>query len=72
MSTAVAPLGLRNLTLFRKEDTLINQVSRLARDLGGPLHERAERGRPMKLTALGRRVVKATKAWLDLCDEASE
>ncbi|MFD3483476.1 TniQ family protein [Streptomyces sp. NPDC058665] len=43
---------------------LVMQINRLARELGGPLYERAERGRPMKLTPLGKRVVKAAMDWL--------
>lgn len=39
--------------------TLVGQINRLERDLGGPLLERAVRGRPMRLTALGRRAKKA-------------
>ncbi|MFF1420110.1 hypothetical protein [Streptomyces sp. NPDC058280] len=44
--------------------TLGTQINRLARELSGPLLERAERGRPMKLTPLGKRVVRAATGWL--------
>ena len=41
------------------ESTLIIQINRLERDIGGPLLERAERGRPMVPTALGEQVLAA-------------
>ncbi|WP_277328072.1 LysR family transcriptional regulator [Streptomyces sp. JH14] len=44
--------------------TLVTQINRLASELGGPALERAERGRPMKLTPLGKRVVRAATGWL--------
>ncbi len=39
------------------QSTLVTQINRLERDIGGPLLERAERGRPMSLTALGKQVL---------------
>lgn len=39
------------------QSTLVIQIDRLERDIGGPLLERAERGRPMSLTALGEQVL---------------
>jgi DNA-binding MarR family transcriptional regulator len=39
------------------QSTLVAQINRLERDIGGPLLERAERGRPMRLTALGEQVL---------------
>jgi DNA-binding transcriptional LysR family regulator len=39
--------------------TLVTQISRLERDLGGPLLERAERGRPMSPRPLGEQVLAA-------------
>ena len=39
------------------QSTLVAQINRLERDIGGPLLERAERGRPMSLTALGEQVL---------------
>jgi DNA-binding transcriptional LysR family regulator len=42
-----------------KQPTLVTQISRLERDIGGPLLERAERRRPMSLTPLGEQVVAA-------------
>jgi DNA-binding MarR family transcriptional regulator len=39
------------------QSTLVTQINRLKRDVGGPLLERAERGRPMALTALGEQVL---------------
>ncbi|WP_406362887.1 TniQ family protein [Streptomyces sp. NBC_01579] len=57
LNEAARALGLHN-------STLVNQLNRLARELGGPLLERAERGRPMKLTPLGKRVVRTATAWL--------
>jgi hypothetical protein len=41
------------------QSTLVTQVHRLERDIGGPLLERAERGRPMRPTPLGEQVVAA-------------
>ena len=41
------------------QPTLVTQISRLERDIGGPLLERAERGRPMTPTALGEQVLAA-------------
>jgi DNA-binding Xre family transcriptional regulator len=52
VTAAAAALGL-------KQAPLTIQIRRLERDLGGPLLERAERGRSMRLTALGRKVVAA-------------
>jgi DNA-binding Xre family transcriptional regulator len=52
VTAAAAALGL-------KQAPLTIQIRRLERDLGGPLLERAERGRPMRLTALGRKIVAA-------------
>jgi DNA-binding transcriptional LysR family regulator len=42
-----------------KQSTLVTQINRLERDIGGPLLERAERGRPMSPTALGEQVLAA-------------
>lgn len=42
-----------------KQPTLVTQISRLERDIGGLLLERAERRRPMSLTPLGEQVVAA-------------
>ena len=41
------------------QSTLVIQINRLERDIGGPLLERAERGRPMSPTALGEQVLAA-------------
>jgi len=41
------------------QSTLVTQINRLERDIGGPLLERAERGRPMNPTALGEQVLAA-------------
>ena len=41
------------------QSTLVIQINRLERDIGGPLLERAERGRPMTPTALGEQVLAA-------------
>ncbi|PEG33267.1 hypothetical protein CQY20_31740 [Mycolicibacterium agri] len=42
--------------------TLVNQINRIERELGATLLNRAERGRPMKLTAHGARVVATIRA----------
>jgi DNA-binding transcriptional LysR family regulator len=55
LSDAAGHLGIRN-------STMVKQVSRLERDIGGALLERAERGRPMKPTLLGERVIAALLA----------
>jgi hypothetical protein len=39
------------------QPTLVAQINRLERDIGGRLLERAERGRPMTLTDLGKQVL---------------
>jgi hypothetical protein len=52
LSEAAEHLGI-------KQPTLVTQISRLERDIGGPLLERAERRRPMSLTPLGEQVVAA-------------
>jgi hypothetical protein len=39
--------------------TLVTQINRLERDIGGPLLERAERGCPMSLTPIGEQVIAA-------------
>lgn len=43
---------------------LVIQINRLERDLGKTLLERAERGRAMKLTPFGKRVVAAVRTRL--------
>ncbi|WP_232661237.1 TniQ family protein [Pseudonocardia sp. TRM90224] len=52
ITAAAAAMGL-------KQAPLITQIHRLEHALGGQLLERAERGRPMRLTPLGRKVVAA-------------
>ncbi|MEU3078539.1 TniQ family protein [Streptomyces laurentii] len=52
-------LGAAADALNVKRFTLVGQINRLEQDLGGPLLERAVRGRPMRLTALGRRAKRA-------------
>ena len=52
ITAATAALGL-------KQGPLTTQIHRLERDLGSQLLQRAERGRPMRLTALGTQVVAA-------------
>ncbi|MEU6404169.1 LysR family transcriptional regulator [Streptomyces sp. NPDC046985] len=44
-----------------KQSALVTQISRLERDLGHPLYERAERGRPMRLIPVGEEVVAAAR-----------
>lgn len=41
------------------QSALVTQISRLERDIGGSLLERAERGRPMRPTPLGEQVIAA-------------
>lgn len=52
MSEAAEHLGIT-------QPALSIQISRLERDIGGPLMERAGHGRPMKLTPLGEQVLAA-------------
>jgi DNA-binding MarR family transcriptional regulator len=59
-----AALGYRTLReaaerLGITQSALVIQINRLERDIGGPLLERAERGRPMSPTPLGEQVVAA-------------
>ena len=52
LSEAAVHLGIT-------QATLVTQINRLERDIGGPLLERAERGRPMSPTTLGEQVLAA-------------
>ncbi|WP_256340963.1 LysR family transcriptional regulator [Streptomyces sp. S-2] len=54
LGTAASGLGLNTFVL-------VAQINRIERELGGPLLVRAERGRPMKLTPLGRNVLRAVR-----------
>ena len=59
-----AAIGSRTLSeaaehLGITQSALVIQINRLERDIGGPLLERAERGRPMSLTPLGEQVLAA-------------
>lgn len=63
-ASAYPTLGAAARDMGVNGPTLVTQINRLARELGGPLLERAERGRPMKLTPLGKRVAKAAMDWL--------
>ncbi|WP_100515233.1 TniQ family protein [Mycobacteroides abscessus] len=56
VTAAAATLGLH-------QPVLHGQIKRLERELGGPLLECAQRGRPMTLTALGDRVLDAWRHW---------
>lgn len=58
LSAAANGLGLNTFTL-------VGQINRIERELGGPLLVRAERGRPMTLTPLGRRVLRAIRTSQD-------
>lgn len=48
------------------QPTLVTQINRLERDIGGALLDRAERGRPMSPTALGERVLAALQQYSQL------
>ncbi|WP_351226088.1 LysR family transcriptional regulator [Streptomyces sp. NPDC002133] len=63
-ASAYPTLGAAARDMGVNGPTLVTQINRLARELGGPLLERAERGRPMKFTPLGKRVVRAATSWL--------
>ncbi|WP_234016824.1 LysR family transcriptional regulator [Streptomyces sp. LaPpAH-108] len=58
LSAAAAALGLNTFTL-------VAQINRIERELGGPLLIRAERRRPMTLTPLGKKVLKAIRKMQD-------
>lgn len=60
-AAAISHLTLREAAehLGIAQSTLVTQINRLERDIGGPLLERAERGRPMSPTALGEQVLAA-------------
>jgi molybdenum-dependent DNA-binding transcriptional regulator ModE len=62
IGTAATALGLN-------PPTLVTQINRLERDLGGQLLTRAERGQPMVLTPLGRKVIAAIRRH---CSESSQ
>ncbi|MGF1427958.1 LysR family transcriptional regulator [Kitasatospora sp. LaBMicrA B282] len=57
LGAAATGLGL-GLNTF----TLVAQINRIERELGGPLLIRAERGRPMALTPFGRMVLRAVRS----------
>jgi DNA-binding transcriptional LysR family regulator len=46
-----------------RQFSLVNQINRIERELGKKLLERAERGRPMRLTADGAAVVRAVMSY---------
>jgi len=54
-------IGAAACALGSHQSTLNSQIHRLERDLGGKLLERAERGRPMALTALGAKVAQEVR-----------
>ncbi|MGW3657403.1 TniQ family protein [Streptomyces sp. NPDC005151] len=58
LGAAASGLGLNTFTL-------VAQINRIERELGGPLLVRAERGRPMTLTPLGKKVLKAIRKMQD-------
>ncbi|MEU1423618.1 TniQ family protein [Kitasatospora sp. NPDC005751] len=58
LSAAASGLGFNTFTL-------VAQINRIERELGGPLLVRAERGRPMTLTPLGKRVLRAIRTSQD-------
>ncbi|MEU0442375.1 LysR family transcriptional regulator [Streptomyces sp. NPDC006186] len=58
LGAAASGLGLNTFTL-------VAQINRIERELGGLLLVRAERGRPMTLTPLGRRVLRAIRTSQD-------
>lgn len=58
LGAAASGLGLNTFTL-------VAQINRIERELGGPLLVRAERGRPMTLTPLGKKVLKAMRKMQD-------
>jgi hypothetical protein len=58
LGAAASGLGLNTFTL-------VAQINRIERELGGPLLVRAERGRPMTLTPLGKRVLRAIRTSQD-------
>ncbi|MEV5400760.1 LysR family transcriptional regulator [Streptomyces cellulosae] len=58
LGAAASGLGLNTFTL-------VAQINRIERELGGPLLVRAERGGPMTLTPLGKKVLKAIRKMQD-------
>ncbi|MGI5512974.1 LysR family transcriptional regulator [Streptomyces sp. CA-106131] len=56
VGAAASGLGLNTFTL-------VAQINRIERELGGPLLVRAQRGRPMTLTSLGRKVLRAIRTF---------
>jgi DNA-binding transcriptional LysR family regulator len=64
LNRLAAATGHRTLSEAAKrlgitQSVLVTQINRLEHDIGGPLLERAERGRPMSPTPLGEQVVPA-------------
>ncbi|MEU2431402.1 TniQ family protein [Streptomyces sp. NPDC007861] len=64
-ASAFSSLGAAASGLGLNTFTLVAQINRIERELGGPLLVRAERGRPMTLTPLGRRVLRAIRTSQD-------
>lgn len=63
-ATAQHPtIGAAATALGLNPSTLVKQINRLERDLGGQLLTRAERGQPMLLTPLGRKVIAAIRKY---------
>ncbi|MGA5701852.1 LysR family transcriptional regulator [Peterkaempfera bronchialis] len=61
-ASAYPSLGAAATGLGLNTFTLIPQINRIERELGGPLLIRAERGRPMALTPLDRMVLRAVRS----------
>ncbi|WP_256097942.1 LysR family transcriptional regulator [Streptomyces sp. MnatMP-M17] len=64
-AAAFPSLGAAASGLGLNAFTLVAQINRIERELGGPLLVRAERGRPMTLTPLGKRVLRAIRTSQD-------
>lgn len=62
-SSTFATLTAAAHELHLNQFTLVNQINRIERDLGMKLFERAERGRPMRLTKTGEAVLRAIRSY---------
>ncbi|MGW6819649.1 helix-turn-helix domain-containing protein [Streptomyces sp. NPDC055005] len=60
-ASAYPSLGAAARGLGLNTFTLVAQINRIERELGGPLLVRAERGRSMSLTPLGRKILRAIR-----------
>ena len=62
-ASGYSTLTIAAFELRMDQFTLVNQINRIERELGTKLLERAERGRPMRLTKMGTTIVRAIRSY---------